>query len=191
MSISLDKINFCYQYPPPKTGTTSRWKPYQVPSASAHSPHRTCLLPSEPGVSTVSAPTRSGAAETTQSSTISPGGSTMGIRNEFDVGIEGMTLVEHSSNVSEKGPGTRQACGFLDETAKDISWSLSASSSGAMCNLRWIRFISLLILNAFQLPRQSQHKSRQATAIATKTRIIKQLFWMISRRSSRRSRRPS
>ncbi|TQB67601.1 hypothetical protein MPDQ_005173 [Monascus purpureus] len=108
MSISLDKINFCYQYPPPKTGTTSRWKPYQVPSASAHSPHRTCLLPSEPGVSTVSAPTRSGAAETTQSLTISPGGSTMGIRNEFDVGIEASTSepaqIQTSDGDSHKNP---------------------------------------------------------------------------------------
>ncbi|KAE8372393.1 hypothetical protein BDV26DRAFT_297916 [Aspergillus bertholletiae] len=120
MSISLDNINFCYQYPPPKTGTTSHWKPYQVPSASAQIPHRTSLLPSKPGVSTASAPTRSGTPETAQSSSISPGGNTMGICNEFDIGIEGMTPVEPSLNMLEKSPGTRQTCGLLDETAKDI-----------------------------------------------------------------------
>lgn len=55
----------------------------------------------------------------------------MEICNEFDIRIEGMTLLEPSSNVLEKGPGTRQTCGFLDGTAKDISRSLSISSSGA------------------------------------------------------------
>lgn len=84
----------------------------------------------------------------------------MEICNEFDIRIEGMTLLEPSSNVLEKGPGTRQTCGFLDGTAKDISRSLSISSSGGMCNLRQIHFITLLILNTFQLLCQSQHKSR-------------------------------
>ncbi|RHZ59573.1 uncharacterized protein CDV56_101052 [Aspergillus thermomutatus] len=45
---------------------------------------------------------------------------------------EGMALAELSLKVSEKGPETHQACGFLDETATDISWSLSAPSVGVV-----------------------------------------------------------
>ncbi|KAF9882642.1 hypothetical protein FE257_005815 [Aspergillus nanangensis] len=63
---SLDNISFCYQPPPPKPITTSRWKPYQVSSTLAHIPHRTCLLPPKPGVSVATIP-HSGAPETAQS----------------------------------------------------------------------------------------------------------------------------
>jgi len=114
MNISLENINFCYQPSPPKPRShafpTSRWKPYQAPSAPARLSPWTSPIPSKPCALTMAnIPTRNGTPGTSQQSQdlrVSSSGGTTAVHNEFDIEFEDTCLVENTLIVSEKGPET-------------------------------------------------------------------------------------
>ncbi|KAE8163576.1 hypothetical protein BDV40DRAFT_135240 [Aspergillus tamarii] len=194
MSISLDNINFCYQYPPPKTGTTSHWKPYQVPSASAQIPHRTSLLLSKPGISTASVPTRSGTPETAQSSSISPGGNTMGICNEFGIGIEAST--SEAAQIQTSDGDSRKTAHYEKIVLEDISQAQLEKQASLLMQPA-MSFDSGLVATEPEVPVFSRavtlrspeesievsRISRQSTARSTPS-ICDDLYARISRASS-------
>ena len=90
-------------------------------------------------------PTQNGTPGTSQQSQdlrVSSGGSTMAVRNEFDIEFEETCPVENSSIVSEKGPETNNAHDHQDKNIKDIFSSQNSPSTVGMLDLQWTRLIA-------------------------------------------------